>query len=218
MATLQPIQPGTPMTVQAPTTIPSTYTAPGANLAIYNATNQPAINNILGNPYFIQALAAAGTALDPQGTGGNLGAAANKMVASRTAARANAQARADENTRHEEMMDAIRSLGGMSPRGMQGPYGLEAKEDGSFVIKMDPRSPVKPAAPPSAPAPNTQTSTPPAASNRDTRSSAPTGGVSISPPVSIEAPQQPVPRQVVPQRQSAIRPSDLLPFYRAPLV
>lgn len=218
MAEFIPVKPGTPLTTQTPVTVPSAYTDPNANMSIYDPTNQPAINNIISNPYFIQALAAIGTGLDPQGVGGALGASANRTVSSRQAARANAQARADENKRHEEMMGAIRLLGGMSPRGMEGPYGLEAKPDGSFIIKMDPRVPVKPAAPPSAPAPNTQTSTPPTAPSRDIRSSVPTGGVSISPSVPIEAPQRPATQPIAPGRQSALRPSDLLPFYRAPLV
>lgn len=136
------------------------WTNPNANLDIYKATNVPAYQNILQNPYFIQALATAGESLDPEGPAGYLGRAAKSMVSSRQAARANELAITDDNKRYNELKDKLDLLGGITPKGMPGASGVSMGADGSWNIKMDSQTPVQVKPAPKAPDRDTSTSIP----------------------------------------------------------
>lgn len=224
-----PIQPGTPLTTQAPATFPQTWTNPDANMALYEAANRQAYANVLTNPYFIQALATIGGALDPEGVPGALGTATKGMVSSRQAAKANATSIADANKRHKELIDTLNRVGGMTPKGQPGPSSIAMGPDGGMTIKIDSTNPIKPAPPPAAPNRDTQSSTPTAPVREQVIYDGPDPGAVSGEGVAI-SPATPITPQGAPtgpptgaaygsMRTNApvYRPSDAIPFYQAPL-
>jgi hypothetical protein len=209
---------------QATTNTYGSWTRPDIDMSLYDATNQSALQNVITNPYFIQALASIGEGLDPQGVGGALGRQAKGAVSSRQAARANERAIADTNARHKELIRALGYHGGMTPKGTPGPSSASMGADGSMTIKIDPQTPV-------------EIKPPPSASNRDTQTSVPLGSMatikttqgydaSAPSPMELAPPEAVRKQQLGPVPATAIGPTrsqsynnltDIIPFYQAPL-
>lgn len=222
-----------PANPQVSTNVYGAWTNPEANMALYNATNATAPQNLFNNPYFIQALGGLAEGLDPQGVGGTMGKAATAFSKSRQAAKANETAIADSNKRHQELIAALARHGGMTPKGTPGPTSVSMGPDGSISMKIDSNNPVVPAPPPKAPDRDTTSSQPGGAAVPETLprmssaiqarsgydANAPSP-MELIPPSALQRQRLgPVPAtNVGPTRSSAYNQlTDIIPFYQAPL-